>query len=74
MECLLLTCTTAANGSEREQISPLLDSVRLKPGRPKKRVRVLAADKGYDSKEGCVAKNERQSCLHLKRLILKNLE
>jgi hypothetical protein len=38
MECLLLTCTTAANGSEREQISPLLDSVRLKtlkPGRPK---------------------------------------
>ena len=46
--------TTAANGSEREQILPLLDSVKLKtlkPGRPKKRVRVLAADKGYDSKE-----------------------
>ena len=46
--------TTAANGSEREQILPLLDSVKLKtlkPGRPKKRVQVLAADKGYDSKE-----------------------
>ena len=46
--------TTAANGSERELILPLLDSVKLKtlkPGRPKKRVKVLAADKGYDSKE-----------------------
>ncbi len=76
----LANCTTAANGSEREQIIPLLDSVRLKTlkkrcdpdevssssgqtparfprygntdqereraprqGRPKKRVRVLAA-------------------------------
>ena len=50
----LANCTTAANGSEREQIIPLLDSVRLKTlkrGRPKKRVKVLAADKGYDSKE-----------------------
>ena len=26
----LANCTTAANGSEREQIIPLLDSVRLK--------------------------------------------
>lgn len=46
--------TTAANGSEREQIFPLLDSIKLKtlrPGRPKKRVKVLAADKGYDSKD-----------------------
>ena len=50
----LANCTTAANGSEREQIIPLLDSVKLKTlkrGRPKKRVKVLAADKGYDSKE-----------------------
>ena len=50
----IANCTTAANGSEREQILPLLDSVKLKtlkPGRPKKRVKVLAADKGYDSKE-----------------------
>lgn len=50
----LSNCTTAANGSEREQILPLLDSVKLKTlkkGRPKKRVKVLAADKGYDSQE-----------------------
>lgn len=50
----LANCTTAANGSEREQLLPLLDKVKLKtlkPGRPKKRVKVLAADKGYDSKD-----------------------
>ncbi|MDJ0904355.1 MAG: transposase [Xenococcus sp. MO_188.B8] len=75
----LANCTTAANGSEREQIIPLLDSVRLKTlkkrcdpdevsssreraprqGRPKKRVRVLAADKGYDSKEKRAALRKR---------------
>ena len=46
--------TTAANESEREQIFPLLDSVKLKtlkPGNPKRIVKILAADKGYDSKE-----------------------
>ena len=46
--------TTAANASEREPIWPLLDSVKLKTlrkGRPKKRFKILAADKGYDSKE-----------------------
>ena len=46
--------TTAANGSERDQMIPLLDSLKLKTlkrGRPKKRVKVLAADKGYDSQE-----------------------
>ena len=40
--------------SEREQILTLLDSVKLKtlkPGNPKRRVKILAADKGYDSKE-----------------------
>ena len=54
--------TTAANGSEREQIFPLLDGVRLKtlkPGRPRKRVKVLAADKGYDSKEKRTALRKR---------------
>jgi hypothetical protein len=54
--------TTAANGSEREQILPLLDSVKLKTlkkGRPKKRVKVLAADKGYDSKEKRAALRKR---------------
>ena len=42
----LANSTTAANGSEREQIIPLLGSVKLKTlkkGRPKKRVKVLAA-------------------------------
>ena len=50
----LANCTTPANGSEREQVIPLLDCVKVKtnqPGRPRKRVKVLAADKGYDSKE-----------------------
>lgn len=43
--------TTPANGSERDQVIPLLDAVKVKthqPGRPRKRVKVLAADKGYD--------------------------
>jgi IS5 family transposase len=58
----LANCTTAANGSEREQILPLLDSVKLKTlkkGRPKKRVKVLAADKGYDSQEKRTAIRKR---------------
>ncbi len=50
-----LSCsTTPANGSEREQVMPLLDSIVIKsnrPGRPRKRIKVLAADKGYDSKD-----------------------
>ena len=54
--------TTAANGSERDQIIPLLDSIKLKTlkrGRPKKRVKVLAADKGYDSQEKRAALRKR---------------
>jgi IS5 family transposase len=50
----LANTTTAANDSEREQIIPLLDRVKLKTlkqGRPRKRIKVLAADKGYDSQE-----------------------
>ncbi len=50
-----LACTTTpANGSEREQVMPLINSIVVKngqPGRPRKRVKVLAADKGYDFKE-----------------------
>ncbi len=50
-----LCCTTTpANGSERAQVVPLLDGVKVetgKPGRPPKRVKVLACDKGYDSNE-----------------------
>jgi Transposase DDE domain len=44
---------TPANGTERAQVLPLLDAVRLrtgKPGRPRKRPKVLATDKGYDAK------------------------
>ena len=46
--------TTAANGSETEQVLPLLDRIKIstgKPGRPRRRFSVLAADKGYDSSE-----------------------
>jgi transposase len=49
----LATCTTPANGDERAQVLPLLDAVRLrtgKRGRPRKRLKVLATDKGYDAK------------------------
>ncbi|MEH2279695.1 MAG: hypothetical protein V7K40_34275 [Nostoc sp.] len=48
----LANCTTPVNGNEREQVLPLQDLVKLKtlkPGRPRKRVKVLATDKGYDS-------------------------
>jgi transposase len=44
---------TPANGDERAQVLPLLDTVCLrtgKPGRPRKRPRVLATDRGYDAK------------------------
>ncbi|MEJ6481052.1 transposase [Nostoc punctiforme UO1] len=50
----LANCTTPANGNEREQVIPLLDKVKLKTlkrGRPRRRIKVLAADKGYDSKQ-----------------------
>jgi IS5 family transposase len=50
----LSNSTTPANGNERKQVLPLLDKVKLitlKGGRPRKRIRVLAADKGYDSKQ-----------------------
>ncbi|WP_206759159.1 IS4/IS5 family transposase [Nostoc flagelliforme] len=51
-----------AFGSERDQVIPLLDSVKVKtnrPGRPRKRVKVLAADKGYDSKDKRAALRKR---------------
>ena len=44
-------CTTPANGNEREQLIPLIDSTNLKTykrGRPRKRFQVIATDKGYD--------------------------
>ena len=46
-------CTPPANGDERAQVLPLLDALTLrtgKPGRPRKRCKVWATDKGYDAK------------------------
>src|SRR2546422_7070452 len=45
--------TTPANGDERAQVLPLLDAVEVrtgKRGRPRKRLKVIATDKGYDAK------------------------
>jgi transposase len=47
------TCTTPANGDERAQVVPLLDAIKVRtgrPGRPRKRFKALATDKGYDAK------------------------
>ena len=45
--------TTPANGDERVQVLPLLDAVKVrtgKRGRPRKRLKVIATDKGYAAK------------------------
>jgi len=45
--------STPANGNEREQVLPLLYKVKLKTiisGKLLKKLKVLAADKGYDSR------------------------
>lgn len=58
----IANCVTPANGSEREQVLPLLDSIKIqtgKRGRPRKRFAVLAADKGYDSQEKRAALKQR---------------
>jgi len=49
----LSTRTTPASGDERAQVLPLSDACRIrtgKRGRPRKRLKVLATDKGYDAK------------------------
>ena len=54
--------TTPGNGSETDQVIPLLDSVKVKTnkrGRPPKPLKVLAADKGYDSKDKRAALRRR---------------
>src|SRR5918996_1546008 len=46
--------TTPANGDERAQVIPLLDALHIrtgKRGRPRKRLKVIATDKGYDAKD-----------------------
>src|ERR671934_1716108 len=48
----LAHCVTPANGDERAQVVPLLDAVKVhtgKRGRPRKRLKVIATDKGYDA-------------------------
>ena len=55
--------TTPANGSETDQVIPLLDSVKVninKRGRPRKPLKVLAADKAYDSKDKRAALRRRR--------------
>src|SRR5918999_2280668 len=50
----LCTRVTPANGDERAQVIPLLDALHVrtgKRGRPRKRLKVIAADKGYDAKD-----------------------
>jgi IS5 family transposase len=50
----LSTRTTPANGDERAQVLPLLDALHVrtgKRGRPRKRLKVIATDKGYDAKD-----------------------
>jgi hypothetical protein len=45
--------TTPANGDERAQVLPLLDAVKVRTGhrgRPRKHLKVIATDKGYDAK------------------------
>ena len=46
--------TTPANGDERAQVPPLLDALHVRTGqrgRPRKRLKVLAAEKGYDAND-----------------------
>ena len=45
--------TTPANGDERAQVVPLLGAVKARTGnrgRPRKRLKVIATDRGYDAK------------------------
>jgi DDE family transposase len=45
--------TTPANGDERAQVLPLREVVKVRTGhrgRPRKRLKVIATDKGYDAK------------------------
>src|SRR5262245_5203561 len=62
--------TTPANGDERAQVVPLLDAVKVrtgKRGRPRKRLKVLATDKGLVS---CVLAEQRCTSSRQGRLLL----
>ena len=48
----LANWTTPAKGDERAQVLPLLDAVKVRTGtrgRPSKRLKVIATEKGYDA-------------------------
>lgn len=48
----LAALTTPANGDEGKQVEPLMKSVKIrtgKVGRPRSKLKVLAADRGYDA-------------------------
>jgi IS5 family transposase len=50
----LSTRTTPAHGDERAQVLPLLEALRIHTGtrgRPRKRLQILATEKGYDAKD-----------------------
>jgi hypothetical protein len=50
----LSACTTPAQGDERAQVLPRLDTLRVrtgKRGRPRKRLKVLAADTGDEAQD-----------------------
>ncbi len=50
---LFVAIATNGNGDERQQVLPMLAQIRLaagKPGNPKRRPKILAADIGYDAK------------------------
>lgn len=49
----VVAITTPAGGDERQQVLPMLGQIRLatlKPGNPKRRPKILVADRGYDAK------------------------
>ncbi|CDN10129.1 hypothetical protein RintRC_3734 [Richelia intracellularis] len=66
--------TTPANGSETDQVIPLLDSVKVKSNkrsRPRKPLKVLAADKGYDSKDKRAVLRRRSIALQWPKRVWK---
>jgi len=66
---------TPANGDERAQVIPLLDAVKLhtgKRGRPRKRLKVIATDKGYDAKALRQTLRQRGSRAQLPKCVWKS--
>ena len=59
--------TPPANGSETDQVIPLLESVKVKTNKrgrpPRKALKVFAAEKGYDSKDKRTALRRRSAAM-----------